>query len=212
MRHYGPRRSLSNPSTGTNCLLLAAALMCISAARSEAATAHHRGDARTQAVAQVAARADYVKTEEHAERHDALVLTTHVRRASKARPYSAGLVLEYSFVDDAPDTLLLGGMFTRKTAKWTAAASPFFKRTFRTGTGQWYGWGSLRRQVAKRHSLGVEVYGSMETYRPTKWLLGYTGTISESVSVSLAVGSGFGDGPERVARGSIVWRPQRTRR
>jgi hypothetical protein len=212
MRNYSKRRSLSNRSAVAVCGLLAAGLMYLSPAVSEAGAARHGGDARTQAVLQVAARSDYTKTEEHAERRDALVLSTHVRRASNARPYSVGVLVEYSLVDAGPDTLLVGGMFTRKAAKWTAAASPFYKKTLRTDKGQWYYWGSLRRQISERHSLGIEAFGSIETHKPSKWLLGYTGTISKSVSVSIAAGSGFGNGPDRVARGSVVWRPRGTRR
>jgi hypothetical protein len=57
--------------------------------------------------------------------------------------------------------------------------------------------------------LGVELFGSLETQALSRWLLGYSGTISDAVSISFAIGSGFGDGPDRVARSSIVWRPRR---
>jgi hypothetical protein len=204
MRHFSEQRARSNLRVWTQCVLLASALMCISPARGEDAATNHGSDVAFQ----VAVRSDYKKTDEHAERQRALVLATHLRRASTTRPYSAGLVLEYSFVDDGRDTLLLGGMFTHRRGKWAAAASPFYKGTPRTRTGQWYGWGSLRRQVTKRHSLGVEVLRPIGTDKPAKWLLGYSGTISESVSLNLAVGSELGDGADRVVRGSVVWRPR----
>jgi hypothetical protein len=162
-------------------------------------------------VHQVSVRSDYTKIRGHADRRDALVLSTHLRRASNVRPNTVGVVLEYSLVD-GPDTVLVGGMVTHRAAKWAVAASPFYKKTLRTGSGQWYGWGSVRRQISDRHALGIEVFASLETQRPSKWLLGYTGTISESVSVGIAAGSGFGDGPDRVVRGSVVWRPRGTRR
>jgi len=212
MRHYTEERALSNLRAVAKSLLLATGLMCTSPASGEEAAAHHNGHARAQAVFQVAVRSDYKETNEHVERQRALVLATHVRRTSTARPSSAGLVLEYSVVDAGPDTLLLGGMFTHKRGKWAAAASPFYKGTPRTRTGQWYGWGNLRRQVATRHSLGLEVLEPIGTNKPAKWLLGYSGTISESVSVSLAVGAELGDGADRVARGSVVWRPRGSRR
>jgi len=207
MRRYTAKRALSNLRAGANSLLLAAALMGISPAGGEEAAARHNGDAPAQPVFQVAVRSDYKETNEHVDRQRALVLATHVRRVSTARASSAGLVLEYSLVDGGPDTLLLGGMFTHRSGKWAAAVSPFYKGAPRTRTGQWYGWGNLRRQVAGRHSLGVEVLEPIGTNKPTRWLLGYSGTISESVSVNLAVGSELGDGADRVARGSVIWRP-----
>jgi hypothetical protein len=60
--------------------------------------------------------------------------------------------------------------------------------------------------------VGVEVLEPIGTNKPAKWLLGYSGTISESVSVNLAVGSELGDGADRVARGSVAWRPRGLRR
>jgi hypothetical protein len=206
MRYCNPKRLA--PRTRLETLLLAVGWLCVLPANGET-VAMRRADAHAQLAFQAAVRSDYKETGGRADRHDALVLTTHVRRPSPPRRVAASLMIEYSALDDGRDTLLVAGMFTRKKAQWTAAASPFYKTALRTGEGHWHYWGGIRRQVSSRHSFGVELFGSLETQALAKWLLGYTGTISDSVSVSFAVGSGIGDGPDRVARSSIVWRPRR---
>jgi hypothetical protein len=211
MRHR-PKRQASPPKINflRASLLVAIGLLSALPARGETAASSPGEEARWQpkTVLQFAVRADYVGAQSRATRRDAVVGTAHLRFESPARPLTAGLMIEYRIVDEQADTLLVAGMFTYQRRKWTAAASPYYQRTAQRAGADWHYWGSVRRYIASRHALGVELFGALETGRPAKWMLGYYGTITESLSVSVAAGSGFDAGPDWVASTSVTWRPR----
>lgn len=167
---------------------------------------------RGETVLQFSARADYTGTQGHVTRRDAMVSTMHLRFASLSHPVTAGLMFEYSAIKEQTDTLLVAGMFTYKMARWTVSASPFYMRTAQRAAGDWRYWGSVRRHITPRHSVGVELFGALDTGRPTKWTVGYSATITETLSVSVSAGSRFDAGPDWVARTSLTWRPRPGRR
>lgn len=210
------RRQASLPDIGfpLRVLLVATGLLSALHARGEMVATSPGEEARWQAKAvfELGARADYVGAQGHVGRRDAVVGSMYLRFASPARPIIAGLMIEYRLVDEQADTLLVAGMFTYEMPKWTAAASPFYKKTAHRAAGDWDYWASVRRHIAGHHALGVELFGALETGRPEKWLLGYYGAITETLSVSVAAGSGFGAGPDWVARTSVTWRPRPGRR
>ena len=212
---HRPERRAPPSSVGAlpRSLLVAMGLLAALHARGET-IATSRGAARWQAetVFQLAARADYVGSEGRARRRDAIAGSTSLRFASPARRLAAGLMIEYRFVDEQADTLLVGGMFTYKKAKWTAAASPYYKKTEHRAAGDWHYWASARRNVTRRHALGVELFGVLETGRPAKWTLGYYGAITETLFVSVTAGSAFDAGMDWVAGTSLTWRPRPGRR
>jgi hypothetical protein len=161
-----------------------------------------------ETVVQFSVRTDYASTRGHLTTRDATVGTMHLRLRSSIRPVTAGLMFEVSAIDEQADTLLIAGMFTCKISKWTAAVSPFYTRKVQRAAGNWRYWGSVRRQITPRHSVGVELFGALETGRPTKWLLGYSAAITETLSVSVAAGRGLDVGPDWLARAALTWRPR----
>jgi len=208
------RASLPDVSFLPRLLLVAIGLLSTLQARGETTATNPSEEARWQAetVFQFAARTDYASTQGHVRRRDAMVGAAQLRFASPERPIVAGLMIEYRFVDDKADTLRVAGMFSYKMRKWTASASPFYQRTAQRAAGDWHYWSSFRRHIAGRHSLGVELFGALDTGRPTKWMLGYDGAITETLSVGVAAGAGFNGGPDWVARTSLTWRPRPGRR
>jgi hypothetical protein len=215
MKHR-PRRRASLPGVSFLPRALLAAIGLLSSLQSwgEAAETSLGAQARwqPQTVFQIAARADFVRAQGHVTRRDAITGTTHLRFASPARPITAGLMIEYRLIDEQADTLLVAGMFTYKVSKWTAAASPFYTRSAQRPAGEWDYWFSVRRHIATRHALGVELLGALETGRAAKWMVGYYGTITETLSVSVTAGSGFDAGPDWVAVTALTWRPRPDRR
>jgi hypothetical protein len=208
------RASPANISFLSRSLFVAIGLLSTLQASGEAAATSPGDEARWQAetVFQLTERSDHARTQGHLRRLGAVVGTTHLRFASPARPIIAGLMIEYQSIDGEDDTLLVGGMFTYKMPKWTASASPFYKRTAEHAAGDWHYWGGVRRRISSHHSLGIELFGALDTGKPAKWLLGYYGTITETLSVGVAVGSVFDAGPDWVARTSVTWRPRSDRR
>jgi drug/metabolite transporter (DMT)-like permease len=173
MKHR-PKEQASLPKVGLlpRSLLVATLLLSAPHVRGETSPGE---EARWQAktVFELAARVDYVSAEGHVSRRDAIVGSAHLRFASPTRPTVAGLMVEYRFRDVQADTLLVAGVFAYGTPKWTAAASPFYKRTNDRDAGDWNYWASVRRHFAIRHALGVELFGALDTGRPEKWMLGY---------------------------------------
>lgn len=211
-----PRRRASLRSCGLPLRSLVVAIGFLSALQAvgetAAASAGEHPRWRGETVFQFSARADYARTQGHVTRRDATVSTTHLRFKSLVWPLTAGLMLEYSAVDEQADTLLVAGMFSYKMSRWTVSASPFYMRTAQRATGDWRYWGSVRRHITPRHSVGVELFGALETGRLTKWTVGYSATITKSLSVSVSAGSGFNAGPDWMARTSLTWRPRPGRR
>jgi hypothetical protein len=215
MRHQAKRRvSLTNASIPFWSLLVAIALLSTPQARGEtdAMSADDEAQWHAETVFQIAARTDYSSTQDRLRRRHAIVGTTQLRFTSPARPIVAGLMIEYQWVDEHADALLVAGLLTYKMPKWTAAAGPYYKKAAQHAAGDWHYWGSVRRRIANRQSLGVEIFGALETGRPAKWLVGYYGTITETLSVSVAAGTEFDAGPDWVARTSVMWRPRLARR
>jgi len=167
---------------------------------------------RGETVFQFSVRTDYASTRGHLRRRDAIVGTTHLRFKSPARPLTAGLMIEYAAFDEQADTLLVAGMFTYRMSKWTVSASPYHVRTAQRAAGDWRYWGSVRRHITPRYSVAVELFGALETGKPTKWTLGYSAAITETLSVSVSAGSVFDAGPDWIARTSLSWRPWPHRR
>jgi hypothetical protein len=213
---YQLSRRASLRSCGFPLRLLVAGIGLLSALQATGETAATSAGENTrwrgETVLQFSARADYASKQGHVTRRDATVSTMYLRFNSLVRPVTAGLMLEYSAVDEQADTLLVAGMFTYKQSKWTASASPFYVRTAQSASGSWRYWGSVRRRITSRQSLSVELFGALETGRLTKWMVGYAATITATLSVSVSAGASFNAGQDWLARTSLTWRPRPGRR
>ena len=155
---------------------------------------------------QLGVRSDYSERRDTVTRRSALVVKTSVNATSSERSFSPSALIESRLFDDGQHTFIAAGMLSYRNANWTAVAGPFYHWTVHATDGRWQYWGNVRRQLGPRHSLGVELYGSIETHEPTKWLLAYSGSISRPLSVSVAVGAGFDAGPDLVIRTTAMWR------
>ena len=208
------RPSRSGPGIVLRWLALGIAILCADQVRSESLAANG-GQSRPRllrAASQVGVRSDYSEIRRHWARRDALVLKTQVSPASSERSSSTGLMIECRLSDDGQQTLIAAGMFSYTMAPWTMTASPFYQRTVQTADGHWLYWGNVRRQLTPRHSLGLELYGSIETHKPSKWLLAYSGSVSKPLTVSVAIGSGVDSPPDLVIRTTVMWRLGASRR
>ena len=158
------------------------------------------------ATSQLGVRSDYSERRDTVSRRAALVVKTSVNVTSSESSFSPGLLIESRLLDDGQHTLIAAGLLSYRKARWTAVAGPFYQWTVHAADGRWQYWGNVRHQLGPRHSLGVELYGSIETREPTKWLLAYSGSISKPLSVSVAVGAGFDAGPDLAIRTTAMWR------
>jgi len=168
--------------------------------------ANHVTSEGLEATSQLGVRSDYSERRGTVSRRAALVVKTSVNSTSSESPFSPSLLIESRLFDDGQHTLIAAGLLGYRKANWTAVAGPFYQWTVHAADGRWQYWGNVRRQLGPRHSLGVELYGSIETLEPTKWLLAYSGSISKPLSVSVAVGAGFDSGPDLAIRTTAMWR------
>jgi hypothetical protein len=208
------KRSRSGWRMGLRWLAFGIAILCADRVRSEDLAANE-GQSRPRllrAASQIGVRSDYSEVRGHGARHEALVLETQVSLASSERSFSTGFMIEGRAGDDGRHTLIAAGMFSYTRAPWTMTASPFFQRTVQTAGGHWLYWGNVRRELTPRHSLGLEVYGSIETHKPSKWLLAYSESVSKPLTVSVAIGSGVDSPPDLVIRTTVMWRLGASRR
>jgi hypothetical protein len=215
MRHRpDARASRSHIGFLPRATLVAIGVLSALQARGETAAPSPGAEPRWPAAIEfeLAARTDYVGGPVDVRKRDVVAASTNLRFASPARPIIAGLLIEYRVGDERADELLVAGVFTYKLSKWTAAASPFYKSLAHGDDGDWSYWASVRRHIAGRHALGIELFGALDTGRPRKWMLGYYGTVTEALSVSVSAGSGFDAGLDWVASTSVTWRPRRARR
>ena len=189
-------------------LVLSASMFWANHVRSEGLEAGQSLSAPHQisATSQVGVRSDYSERRDTATRRAALVVKTSVNATSTESSFSPSVLIESRLFDDGQHTLIAAGMLSYRNANWTAVAGPFYQWTVHATDGRWQYWGNVRRQLGLRHSLGVELYGSIETHEPTKWLLVYSGGISKPLSVSVAVGAGFDAGPDLAIRTTAMWR------
>lgn len=208
------RRSCLGLGVTLHWLVLSASLFSANHVRSEGLEAAQSLSAphRMSATSQLGVRSDYSEREDTVSRRAALVVKASLNATSSESSFSPSLLIESRLLDDGQHTLIAAGTLSYRKARWTAVAGPFYQWTVHAVDGRWQYWGNVRRQLGPRHSLGVELYGSIETHEPTKWLLAYSGSISKPLSVSVAVGAGFDAGPDLAIRTTAMWRLGAARR
>ena len=201
-------RSLVGFGLTLRWLVLSASLLWATHARSEGLEAGHTLSVPRQigVTSQLGVRSDYSERRDAVTRRAAVVVKASVSAASSESSVSPSLLIESRLFDDGQHTLIAAGLLSYRKARWTAVAGPFYQWTVHAADGRWQYWGNVRRQLGPRHSVGVELYGSMETLEPTKWLLVYAGSISKPLSVSVGVGAGFDAGPDLAIRTTAMWR------
>jgi len=127
--------------------------------------------------------------------------------ASSTRPYSGGVAIEYRVVENQRNAALASGYFAYKTAAWLVTGVVTGEKRL-DASSRWLYAGSALYRLGPRHRLGVEVRGAIEGAYASKRMLAYYGKLSDSVSVSVAVGSTTSGPAARVALTALTWRFQ----
>jgi len=209
----GYERRNTAPRFAIRWLVLGITILVAHPVRSEGfAASSGQSRAGLRVASQIGVRLDYSEAGGHGTSRDALVLKTQVGGAAGERSFSTGVLIEARVFDDGQQTLIAAGMLNYTRARWTMTASPFYERTLEAAGGRWLYWGNARRELTPRHSLGLELYGSIETHRPTKWLVAYSAVVSRRLTVSVAIGAGVGSGPDLLTRTTVSWRLGAARR
>ena len=154
----------------------------------------------------LSAGAYYQSDGETTDTFQAVAGSAEVLFSSQAHPYSVGLFVGQVYSPDGRQNgaIFAGGLFEHQLRAWDTTAS-LFNFDSRGASGLWKYFGRVRYRFVARHKLGIEVVGSLRDPAASNLMIGYYGTISESFSVKLVVGSRLNAGRNRVARTELVW-------
>ena len=156
--------------------------------------------------AYLTASASLQKKGEATVAYDSLIASVEVELTSQARPYSAGLFLDYVMSPDSryDETVSVGGWLEYQFYKWDTTT--YFAYDMAPGApGAWLYGGRIRYKCTQRHKLGIEAFGSFEESASPKLMIAYYGTISRTVSVKFVAGLDTDADQQRVVRTEIVW-------
>ncbi len=154
----------------------------------------------------LSAGAYYQSDGETTDTFQAVAGSAEVLFSSQAHPYSVGLFVGQVYSPDGRQNgaIFAGGLFEHQLRGWDTTAN-LFNYDARDAKAHWKYFGRIRYRFATRHKLGIEVVGSLRDPSASNLMVGYYGTISESFSVKLVVGSRLDAGRNRVARTELVW-------
>ena len=160
----------------------------------------------TETQVYLAGMTNYVKKDDTTVTFDTVAATAELKISSKARPYYAGLFVDYRFSANNrfSDDVNLGTYLKYNLRKWDATTYLFVNKSPRT-KGTWLFGGRLRYRVADNHKLGVIATGSFRYPGSPELALGYFGSISDSLSLNVIADPGFNKGPDLAAHMELVW-------
>lgn len=151
--------------------------------------------------------AHYEKEEGESTRYESVAPAAHFRFTSRGQPFAAGLSAEYEFAHNShdEDVVELAGVFGYETPTWNLSANILYEKE--SGSSREWGYAvGARYNLGEQHGIGVEVLGSFESHGSSEMMLGYYGTISESFSINVGIGTGIDKGPDWAARTAFIWR------
>lgn len=139
--------------------------------------------------------------------YDTLAATGELRFRSDARPWYVSLFADYRYSTDRKysDQQDIGAYLKYGRYRWDATAFAFVNKSPRSHDS-WLYAGRLRYRLAEDHKVGIEAIGTFRNPQCPQLMLGYYGTISEALSITLAAGRGTRDGPDLSARLELTWR------
>jgi hypothetical protein len=126
--------------------------------------------------------------------------------SSAARPYSAGLFVDYSYSTDSrhDGSVNAGALFEYEKNNWDTNTFVFASKS-PGAPSLWLYAGRVRYQFAENHKFGIGLVGTLRDPEASTLLLGYYSTISRFVSLNFVVGTTLKSGSDRAARTELVW-------
>ena len=150
--------------------------------------------------------AHYAQEENESPKYESVAPAAHFRFTPAEQPFAAGLSVEYEFAHDRDhkDTVEIAGLFSYETATWLASANIIYDKE-KNASDKWGYAAGIRYAFRQRQSLGIEILGSFESHGSSQMLLGYYGTLSETFSINVGLGTGIDGGPDWTARTAFIW-------
>ena len=148
----------------------------------------------------------YQSDGETANTFQAVAASAEILLSSPVSPWSTGLFVGrvYSQDSEQDGAVFAGGLVEHQISVWDTTVS-LINYDPPGDTGQWKYFGRVRYRFADSHKLGVEVIGSLRDPSTPNLMVGYYGTISDSLSLNVAAGPVAGKSDDFSARLELIW-------
>lgn len=182
------------------------ALLCASGYSSGAAAENINSDWRLTPGLTLSGMSSYQRQKGVAADFNTFATNAELMLKSDARPYYAGLFLDYRISTDNEhtDNLNLGGYFRYNWTRWDATSYLWASKS--PGTEHtWLYAGRLRYRFLENQKLGVEAMGTLDHPETPELMFGYYGSVSESLTLKIFAGSGVNTAPDFAAKIELAW-------
>ena len=138
--------------------------------------------------------------------YDTLAATAYLTIRSPARSYFGGLVVDYRYSSSErfDDNFNIGGYFRVNLGRWDNTTWVFVNRAPQSAD-TWLYQARLRYRVGERSKLGIEAIAPIDDAGNPKLMLGYYGTLADSLSLNVMAGAGTAGSPDLTTRIELSW-------
>lgn len=135
-----------------------------------------------------------------------LALAVEVKLSSDESPWRTGIFVDRRFSDDSSaDGIVNIGTFVKNyTGSWDTSLFVFHHNP-PNASSQWVFATRVRYLLARRHKVGLEVFGLFNKASEPDLLLGYYGDLTDRWSVKFAAGTNIHDSSDRILRTELVF-------
>jgi len=138
--------------------------------------------------------------------HDAIAATAEFTVYSATRPYYGGLFVDYRYSSNSQfdDNLNLGGYFRYNLSRWDTTTWLFMNRS-PASSETWLYATRLRYRVSENYKLGIEAMAPIDHASDANLMLGYYGSVTDSLSLKILAGAATNGATELAARIELSW-------
>lgn len=138
--------------------------------------------------------------------HDTIAATADLTIYSASRPYYGGLFVDYRYSSSSQfdDNLNLGGYFRYNRSRWDTTAWLFVNQS-QDNSETWLYATRLRYRVAENYKLGIEAMAPIDHAGDADLMLGYYGSLTDSLSLNILAGAAANGTTELAARIELSW-------
>ena len=139
--------------------------------------------------------------------YDTVAVTAELTFFSRKRPYWGGPFVDYRTSSSSPhaDNLNIGIYGRFNLPRWDLTGWLFENRS-PGNSGTWVYATRVRFRVTEKAKLGFETLAALKDASHPRIMLGYYGSMSDSLSLNILAGAGSGGTLDLAARVELVWK------
>jgi len=150
--------------------------------------------------------ANYRRGNDASASYDTIATTAELTFYSDARPYYGGLFVDYRYSSSTryDDNLNLGAYFRYNLPDWDTTTW-LFASQHSGSSATWLYATRLRYRVAESYKLGLEAMAPVNDAGAPNLMLGWYGSVSDSLSLNILAGADTGGSTDFAARVELSW-------